>query len=141
EDGIRHRNVTGVQTCALPISQPRACGLCSDRDRLRPGRTGPPRCGAGQVRRGAPHQAAPGHARAVVRSLRGPRSRAAGRDVMTALLPTSTAGSLPKPSWLAQPETLWSPWKLDDGELAEGKRAALRLSLAEQQAAGIDIVS
>ena len=60
---------------------------------------------------------------------------------MTALLPTSTAGSLPKPSWLAQPETLWSPWKLDDGELAEGKRDALRLSLAEQQAAGIDIVS
>ncbi|MGM3262772.1 hypothetical protein ACS22S_27705, partial [Klebsiella pneumoniae] len=24
------------------------------------------------------------------------------------LLPTSTAGSLPKPSWLAEPETLWS---------------------------------
>ena len=31
---------------------------------------------------------------------------------MTTLLPTTTAGSLPKPSWLAQPETLWSPWKL-----------------------------
>ena len=30
---------------------------------------------------------------------------------MKTLLPTSTAGSLPKPSWLAQPETLWSPWK------------------------------
>src|SRR5690625_5681579 len=93
------------------------------------------------MRLGAPQLASPGLARAVVRSLRGPRSRAAGRDVMTALLPTSTAGSLPKPSWLAQPETLWSPWKLDDGELAEGKRDALRLSLAEQQAAGIDIVS
>ncbi|WP_411689794.1 hypothetical protein, partial [Acinetobacter pseudolwoffii] len=23
------------------------------------------------------------------------------------LLPTSTAGSLPKPSWLAEPEKLW----------------------------------
>ncbi len=33
---------------------------------------------------------------------------------MNKLLPTSTAGSLPKPSWLAQPETLWSPWKLQD---------------------------
>ena len=33
---------------------------------------------------------------------------------MKKLLPTSTAGSLPKPSWLAQPETLWSPWKLQD---------------------------
>jgi len=60
---------------------------------------------------------------------------------MTTLLPTSTAGSLPKPSWLAEPEKLWSPWKLDGDELAEGRRDALRLSLADQQQAGIDIVS
>ena len=51
---------------------------------------------------------------------------------MKKLLPTSTAGSLPKPSWLAQPETLWSPWKLHDEELAEGKQDALRLSLQDQ---------
>lgn len=57
------------------------------------------------------------------------------------LLPTSTAGSLPKPSWLAQPEKLWSPWKLDNEELIEGKQDALRVSLHEQQQAGIDIVS
>jgi 5-methyltetrahydropteroyltriglutamate--homocysteine methyltransferase len=56
-------------------------------------------------------------------------------------LPTSTAGSLPKPSWLAQPEKLWSPWKLQDDELTEGKQDALRLSLQEQRLAGIDIVS
>ncbi|ARJ04020.1 5-methyltetrahydropteroyltriglutamate--homocysteine methyltransferase [Cnuibacter physcomitrellae] len=60
---------------------------------------------------------------------------------MSTLLPTSTAGSLPKPSWLAEPEKLWSPWKLDGDELAEGRRDALRLSLADQQRAGIDIVS
>lgn len=60
---------------------------------------------------------------------------------MKKLLPTSTAGSLPKPSWLAQPETLWSPWKLEGEELLEGKQDALRLSLFEQQQAGIDIVS
>ncbi len=60
---------------------------------------------------------------------------------MTKLLPTSTAGSLPKPSWLAQPEKLWSPWKLEAEELIEGKQDALRVSLAEQQLAGIDIVS
>lgn len=60
---------------------------------------------------------------------------------MKTLLPTSTAGSLPKPSWLAQPEKLWSPWKLQDEELIEGKRDALRLSLNDQQQAGIDIVS
>ncbi|WP_039912820.1 methionine synthase [Cellvibrio mixtus] len=59
---------------------------------------------------------------------------------MKKLLPTSTAGSLPKPSWLAQPETLWSPWKLQDQELVDGKQDALRLSLQEQQQAGIDIV-
>jgi 5-methyltetrahydropteroyltriglutamate--homocysteine methyltransferase len=57
------------------------------------------------------------------------------------LLPTSTAGSLPKPSWLAQAETLWSPWKLQGDELIEGKQDALRLSLEDQIQAGIDIVS
>ncbi|MFA0504471.1 methionine synthase [Vibrio sp. 10N.222.54.B12] len=60
---------------------------------------------------------------------------------MKTLLPTSTAGSLPKPSWLAQPETLWSPWKLQGDELTDGKQDALRVSLHEQQQAGIDIVS
>lgn len=60
---------------------------------------------------------------------------------MKTLLPTSTAGSLPKPSWLAQPKTLWSPWKLQGEELIDGKNDALRLSLQEQQHAGIDIVS
>ena len=61
--------------------------------------------------------------------------------MMSQLLPTSTAGSLPKPAWLAEPETLWSPWKLQDDTLAEGKKDALLLSLQEQQLAGIDIVS
>lgn len=60
---------------------------------------------------------------------------------MNKLLPTSTAGSLPKPSWLAQPETLWSPWKLDSDILVEGKQDALRLALDYQLQAGIDIVS
>lgn len=60
---------------------------------------------------------------------------------MKTLLPTSIAGSLPKPSWLAQPEKLWSPWKLQDEDLIEGKRDALRLSLEDQRQAGIDIVS
>ena len=60
---------------------------------------------------------------------------------MKKLLPTSTAGSLPKPSWLAQPEVLWSPWKLQDQELIDGKKDALRLCLEDQQQAGIDIVS
>ena len=60
---------------------------------------------------------------------------------MNKLLPTSTARSLPKPSWLAQPEPLWSPWKLDSDILVEGKQDALRLALDDQLQAGIDIVS
>lgn len=60
---------------------------------------------------------------------------------MNKLLPTSTAGSLPKPTWLAQPEKLWSPWKLEGEALLEGKQDALRVALLEQLLAGIDIVS
>lgn len=60
---------------------------------------------------------------------------------MKKLLPTSTAGSLPKPNWLAEPETLWSDWKLQGDELVEGKKDALYLSVQEQAQAGIDIVS
>ncbi|MEE1674051.1 methionine synthase [Agarivorans aestuarii] len=60
---------------------------------------------------------------------------------MKTLLPTSTAGSLPKPSWLAEPEKLWSPWKLQNEILIDGKQDALRVSLQEQKQAGIDIVS
>ncbi|MBQ4837116.1 methionine synthase [Pseudoalteromonas luteoviolacea] len=60
---------------------------------------------------------------------------------MKKLFPTSTAGSLPKPSWLAQPEQLWSPWKLEGEELIAGKKDALRVTLQEQDSAGIEIVS
>lgn len=60
---------------------------------------------------------------------------------MNALLPTSIVGSLPKPSWLADPETLWSPWRLEGEELVEGRRDALRLAADDQRLAGIDIVS
>lgn len=60
---------------------------------------------------------------------------------MTKLFPTSTAGSLPKPTWLAQPEVLWSPWKLEGQELIDGKHDALRVALQEQLRSGVDIVS
>jgi len=60
---------------------------------------------------------------------------------MKKLLPTSIVGSLPKPAWLAPPEKLWSPWKLEGDQLIEGKQDALRISLQEQQLAGVDIIS
>ena len=63
------------------------------------------------------------------------------KTVKKILLPTSTAGSLPKPSWLATPETLWSDWKLHGQELIEGKHDALRVALQEQVNSGLDIVS
>jgi 5-methyltetrahydropteroyltriglutamate--homocysteine methyltransferase len=60
---------------------------------------------------------------------------------MTTPLQTTIAGSLPKPRWLAAPEKLWAPWLLEGESLAEGKRDAVRLALADQEAAGIDIVT
>jgi 5-methyltetrahydropteroyltriglutamate--homocysteine methyltransferase len=60
---------------------------------------------------------------------------------MKALFPTTLAGSLPKPKWLAEPEKLWAPWKLEGDALAEGKRDAVRLVVAMQEKAGIDILS
>lgn len=60
---------------------------------------------------------------------------------MKKILPTSSVGSLPKPTWLAPAEKLWSPWRLEGDNLKEGKQDALRIALQEQQLAGIDIIS
>jgi 5-methyltetrahydropteroyltriglutamate--homocysteine methyltransferase len=60
---------------------------------------------------------------------------------MTKLLQTTIAGSLPKPAWLAAPNELWAPWRLEGDALAEGKHDAVRLVLADQEQAGIDIVT
>ena len=57
------------------------------------------------------------------------------------LIPTTIAGSLPKPAWLAEPQALWAPWKLDGDALAQGKQDAVRLALFDQEHAGIDIVT
>jgi 5-methyltetrahydropteroyltriglutamate--homocysteine methyltransferase len=57
------------------------------------------------------------------------------------MLETTIAGSLPKPSWLAEPRKLWPAWQLDGEALAEAKRDATILALKRQEDAGIDIVS
>jgi len=57
------------------------------------------------------------------------------------MFPTTVAGSLPKPSWLAEPNKLWAPWKLSGAELAAAKLDATLLAVKEQEDAGIDIVS
>ncbi|HEV2039568.1 MAG TPA: methionine synthase [Casimicrobiaceae bacterium] len=60
---------------------------------------------------------------------------------MPMLVPTTIAGSLPKPEWLAPARQLWAPWLLEGEKLAEGKRDAVRLALFDQEHAGIDIVT
>jgi 5-methyltetrahydropteroyltriglutamate--homocysteine methyltransferase len=57
------------------------------------------------------------------------------------LFPTTIAGSLPKPEWLAEPNTLWAPWKSQGAELARAKRDATLLAVKLQEDSGIDIVT
>ena len=57
------------------------------------------------------------------------------------LFPTTIAGSLPKPEWLAEPNKLWAPWKSKGDELARAKRDATMLAVKLQEDAGVDIVT
>src|SRR6201994_2099353 len=57
------------------------------------------------------------------------------------LFPTTIAGSLPKPEWLAEPNTLWAPGKSKGDELARAKRDATVLAVKLQEDAGVDIVT
>src|SRR6202166_1393592 len=57
------------------------------------------------------------------------------------LFPTTIAGSLPKPEWLAEPNQLWAPWKSSGAELARAKRDATMLAVKLQEDAGVDIVT
>jgi 5-methyltetrahydropteroyltriglutamate--homocysteine methyltransferase len=57
------------------------------------------------------------------------------------MFPTTIAGSLPKPAWLAEPSRLWAPWKVSGDELAAAKLDATLLAVKLQEDAGIDIVS
>jgi 5-methyltetrahydropteroyltriglutamate--homocysteine methyltransferase len=56
------------------------------------------------------------------------------------MFPTTVAGSLPKPSWLAEPDKLWPQWRLQGADLAQGKLDATLLAIKLQEDAGIDIV-
>lgn len=57
------------------------------------------------------------------------------------LFPTTIAGSLPKPEWLAEPNKLWPTWRSSGDELARAKRDATLLAVKVQEDAGIDIVT
>jgi len=57
------------------------------------------------------------------------------------LFPTTIAGSLPKPFWLAEPEKLWGQWQQGGERLLQAKRDAALLWIKEQEDADIDIVT
>src|ERR1043166_5277676 len=56
------------------------------------------------------------------------------------LFPSTIAGSLPKPSWLAEPNKLWPQGRLSGADLAQGKLDATLLAIKMQEDAGVDIV-
>ena len=57
------------------------------------------------------------------------------------LFPTTIAGSLPKPAWLAEPTKLWPQWRLRGEELAVAKDDATLLAIKLQEDCGIDVVT
>ena len=57
------------------------------------------------------------------------------------MFPTTIAGSLPKPAWLAEPNRLWAPWRVAGEALDDAKRDATLLALKLQEDAGIDVVT
>src|SRR5690348_1109033 len=69
------------------------------------------------------------------------RAASTTMSIVEMLFPTTIAGSLPKPAWLAAPQKLWAPWQLEGEELAAAKDDATLLALKIQEDAGIDIVS
>lgn len=53
---------------------------------------------------------------------------------------TAIAGSLPKPSWLAETQKLWPQWRAQGEELAQAKLDATRLWIKAQEDAGLDVI-
>jgi len=57
------------------------------------------------------------------------------------MLETTIVGSLPKPAWLAEPGALFGRWRLEGEALADGQDDAVRLALADQEEAGMGVVT
>ena len=53
---------------------------------------------------------------------------------------TAIAGSLPKPSWLAETGKLWPRWKEEGAELAQAKLDATLLWIKTQEDAGLSVI-
>jgi 5-methyltetrahydropteroyltriglutamate--homocysteine methyltransferase len=57
------------------------------------------------------------------------------------MFPTTIAGSLPKPGWLAETRKLWPRWQAEGEALQQAKADATLLWIKEQEDAGLDIVT
>ena len=57
------------------------------------------------------------------------------------MIPTTIAGSLPKPDWLAEPEKLWAAWRHEGDALIEAQQKSAKDWIEYQESVGIDIVS
>ncbi len=57
------------------------------------------------------------------------------------MLETSIVGSLPKMSWLAEPNRLRAPWRLSGDALHEAQDDAVRIAILDQEEAGLDVVT
>ena len=57
------------------------------------------------------------------------------------MLEASIVGSLPKPSWLAQPNVLRAPWRLSGNDLRAAQDDAVRLAILDQEDAGLAVVT
>jgi 5-methyltetrahydropteroyltriglutamate--homocysteine methyltransferase len=53
---------------------------------------------------------------------------------------TAIAGSLPKPSWLAETEKLWPQWRMSGPELQRAKLDATLLWIKAQEDAGLSVI-
>ncbi len=56
------------------------------------------------------------------------------------MFPTAIAGSLPKPSWLAETHKLWPQWKASGDQLREAKADATIMWIKAQEDAGLDVI-
>ena len=57
------------------------------------------------------------------------------------MFPTTIAGSLPKPGWLAETHKLWPQWRAQGDALRQAKADATLLWIKAQEDAGLDIVT
>ena len=58
-----------------------------------------------------------------------------------ALLPATLVGSLPRPPWLATPESVRPRWLLEGPLLREGQDDAVLLAIKLQEEVGLDVLT